>query len=193
MDLIRDSLRICLRTRQAYPAGGAHYAWSGRSHAFLLLRLGLPLVGNKLSLATNGSPQPKASARNEVAAPRVVGSSGRTVIKHARRLSKRKGTEIVMSIIPPKNTVILNLDRSVIPTLGRSVILSTNRSVILSEGERAFCVPRSRRTPKPLTDPILSDPFSANPLHDQAGYLPKPPKTPKFRRGTASAVPLNDQ
>jgi hypothetical protein len=51
----------------------------GRSHALLLLRVGLPLVGNETSLATNGSAQPKASARNEVAAPRVAGPSGRTV------------------------------------------------------------------------------------------------------------------
>jgi hypothetical protein len=58
-------------------------------------------------------------------------------------------------------------NRSVIPSTSNTAILSTNRSVILSEGERAFCVPRSRRTPKPPTDPILSDPFSANPVHGQ--------------------------
>ncbi len=47
--------------------------------------MGLPLVGNQISLATNGSALPKASARNEVAATRVAGSSGRTVIKHVLR------------------------------------------------------------------------------------------------------------
>ena len=52
-----------------------HCAWGGRSHAFLLLRVDLPLVGRKISFATNGSAPPKASARNEVAAPRVVGTS----------------------------------------------------------------------------------------------------------------------
>ena len=67
------------------PAGRAHYAWSGRSHALLQLRKGRPVVGNKNSFATNGSAQPKASARNEVAAPRVAGPSGRTVIEIALR------------------------------------------------------------------------------------------------------------
>ena len=43
--------------------------------------MALPLVGDQISLATNGSAQPKASARNEVAAPRVAGPSGRTDIK----------------------------------------------------------------------------------------------------------------
>jgi len=57
-----------------------HYAWGGRSHAFLLLRLDLPLVGRKIWFATNGSAQPKASARNEVAAPRAAGPSGRTPV-----------------------------------------------------------------------------------------------------------------
>ncbi len=47
--------------------------------------MGLPLVGNQISLATNGSALPKTSARNEVASPRVAGSSGRTVIKHVLR------------------------------------------------------------------------------------------------------------
>jgi hypothetical protein len=51
-----------------------------RSHAFLLLRVDLPLVGNEISVATNRRAQPKASARNKVATLRAVGSSGRTVL-----------------------------------------------------------------------------------------------------------------
>ena len=43
------------------------FAWASRWSARILF-------------ATNGSAQPKASARNEVAAPRVVGSSGRTSV-----------------------------------------------------------------------------------------------------------------
>jgi hypothetical protein len=56
----------------------------GRSHAFLRRRVGLPLVDYKMYLATNGSAQPKASARNEVAAPRVVGSYGRTSMSSSK-------------------------------------------------------------------------------------------------------------
>ena len=42
-----------------------------------------PSVGRQRNLlATNGSAEPQASARNEVAAPRAAGPSGRTVSKH---------------------------------------------------------------------------------------------------------------
>ncbi len=47
------------------------FAWASRWSA------------RKISFATNGSAQPKASARNEVAAPRVAGSSGRTCVPNS--------------------------------------------------------------------------------------------------------------
>ena len=60
-------------------------------------------------------------------------------------------------------SVIPSRKRFVILRRNKSVILRRNKSVILSEGERAFCVPRSRRTPQLPAHPMLSVPFSPSP------------------------------
>jgi hypothetical protein len=56
----------------------------GRAFARLITASRGPSVGRyNIPFTTNGSAQPKASVRNVVAAPRVVGSSGRTFMYEA--------------------------------------------------------------------------------------------------------------
>jgi hypothetical protein len=62
------------------PAERAPCAGGGRSHALLLLRVDLPLVGTGFWLATIGSTNAKPNTRHEVTAARVGRLSGRTAI-----------------------------------------------------------------------------------------------------------------
>jgi hypothetical protein len=59
------------------PAGRAHYTWGGRSHAFLNLRLGLPLVGKDVD-PDQREGWPKGYTHHGVVALRAGGPSGRT-------------------------------------------------------------------------------------------------------------------
>ena len=64
------------------PAGRARCAWGGCLHTFLLLRVGLPLVGDWISVDEGGEP-------------RVVGTS----VRHAYRVRKLPSLNVKRAMV----------------------------------------------------------------------------------------------
>ena len=81
------------------PAGRAHYAWGGRSHAFLAGRgepdsIGPPVGRDHASAEQREAPKRSSPqdryTHHEVVAPRAVGPSGRTSLINTRLFHKTR-------------------------------------------------------------------------------------------------------